>query len=300
MARWQTPVCSKFQPFWPRALLVGALLGSTSGCSQLFFHPAEQHVRTPEDIELAYQDVWLQTDDGVRLHGWFLPARYHACGTVLHLHGNAQNISTHINSVYWLPLRGFNVLMVDYRGYGRSAGKPSLDGLQTDIDAAMRYLVERQGETESAPIIIFGQSLGGSAAVTYVARSPYRSHIGALVVEAAFTGPRAIAREKLASFWLTWPFQWLANLTISDGYESLSAVEAIAPIPLLFVHGTEDSVIPVAHSERLYAAANEPKELWKVRNVGHIGAFRSDRLRDRLAGFLSKRVCPQVAQRYSK
>lgn len=275
--------------------LVTALFATTAGCTHLFFHPQAQHIGTPANLGLAYQDVWLDTDDGVRLHGWFLPARQRTCGTVLYLHGNAQNISTHINSVYWLPKRGFNVLMIDYRGYGASNGAPSLHGLQSDIDAAMRYLVVQRPDI-GMPTIVFGQSLGGSAAVHYVAHSAYRSHIGALVVEAAFTGPREIAREKLASSWLTWPLQWLADLTIADGYESISAIDSIAPIPLLLVHGTEDGVIPISHSERLYAAAKEPKELWKIKNAGHIAAFRSEQLRDRLTDFLSERACPQVSR----
>lgn len=294
-----TPMQWTCMEFWRTSVAAAGLLLIT-GCNHLFFHPLAQHIRTPDSLGLAYHDVWLKTDDGVRLHAWFLPAHQRACGTVLYLHGNAQNISTHIGSVYWLPERGFNVLMIDYRGYGASGGTPSLTGLQTDIDTAMRYLAKREPDMGGGPTIVFGQSLGGMAAVHYVAHSDFRAHIGALVLEAAFTGPRQIAREKLASFWLTWPLQWLADVAISNGYESLSAAESIAPIPLLLVHGTDDAVIPVSHSERLYAAAKEPKELWKIRDVGHIAAFRSEELRNRLTDFLSKRTCPQMTRSHAK
>lgn len=250
-------------------------------------------MRTPAQIGLAYEDVWLETADGVRLHGWYLPASRPRCGTMLFLHGNAENVSTHIGSVYWLPPRGFNVFILDYRGYGASAGSPTLPGLQADIEAAMRYLLARPGADDAA-IVVFGQSLGAAVAVYYVAHTPHRSHIRALVIESAFASHRDIAREKLAGFWLTWPFQWLAQWTISDAYSPVAVVGQVAPVPLLLIHGDRDRLIPLEHSERLYAAAHEPKEFWKIENAGHIAALRSERVRERLVSYLYRHTCPNL------
>lgn len=276
-----------------QSLVLLLLVTVTSACTRFFFYPLYKQVRTPEEIGLPYDNVWLETDDGVLLHGWYLPAQGRACATILFLHGNAQNVSTHIASVYWLPERGFNVFMIDYRGYGDSTGSPSLTGLQTDIDAAMRYLLT-QGGGEGDGTIVFGQSLGGAAAVYYVAHSRYRSHIRALVVESSFSSYRDIAQEKLAGFWLTWPFQWLARWTVSDSYSPVAAVGRVTPIPLLLIHGDKDAIIPLEHSERLYDAAKSPKELWTVENAGHIGAFRSERWREELVSFLTKHACSRT------
>jgi uncharacterized protein len=274
-----------------RRLSAALLVLLLPACAGLFFQPYNAYVRTPADIGLGYQDVEFEAADGVRLRGWFLPASTPACGTVLFLHGNAENISTHIGSAYWLPARGFNVLLFDYRGYGASSGSPSFAGIQEDIEAGMRYLLGR-ADLNRSRIAVYGQSLGAAAAIYYVAHSAHRSMIRALVAESAFASYTGIAREKMASFWLTWPFQWIPLLTISNRYSPLAAVAEVSPIPLLLVHGDRDRIVPMAESARLYAAAREPKEFWKIEGAGHIEAFRSEELRGRLASYLRRHVCP--------
>jgi hypothetical protein len=126
-----------------RLLALAGLAAALGGCSGLIFQPMRELVLTPDEIGLDYRDVHLEAEDGVRLHGWFLPAEPPRRGSVLFLHGNAQNISTHIASVAWLPAEGFDVLLVDYRGYGLSGGSPSLAGLHLDFEAALEALLER-------------------------------------------------------------------------------------------------------------------------------------------------------------
>ena len=110
----------------------------------MFFQPQTTQYMTPNEIGLAYEDVYFSSTDGTKLHGWFLPAQGKAKGTVLFLHGNAENISTHILSVYWLPAQQYNVFLLDYRGYGLSEGVPDLKGAQEDINIAMNYLLHRK------------------------------------------------------------------------------------------------------------------------------------------------------------
>lgn len=274
-----------------RRLFALALLGAClAGCTGVFFQPYRTLVRTPDDIGLAYEDARFETADGVVLHGWFLPAAGSACATVLFLHGNAENISTHIASVYWMPRYGFSVFLPDYRGYGTSAGAPSLPGVQADIDAAMRYLRSRPGVADK--VVMLGQSLGGASAIYYAAHGAERAHIQTLVVDSAFSSYRGIAREKLAGFWLTWPLQYPLSWTISDAYSPLAAVTQVAPIPLLVIHGEADAVVPVHHGEQLYAAAHEPKELWEIEGAGHIEALRMTAVRARLVSYLYAHACP--------
>jgi fermentation-respiration switch protein FrsA (DUF1100 family) len=269
----------------PRCLIL-VLCAAITGCTQLFFFPMKQQVRTPADVGLAYEDVYFPGGNNQKLHGWYLPAVGHARATVLFLHGNAENISTHIGSVYWLPERGFNVFIFDYQGYGQSEGVPSIAGALGDVEAALGFLVQ-QREHYGEPVIVFGQSLGGALAIGAVAHSAYRTHIKGLIVDCAFADYRLIAREKLAGFWLTWPFQWPLSLTIDNDYSPLSSVRAVAPIPLLIMHGEQDQVIPVHHARLLYEQAREPKAIWIFPDGSHGGTTGYPDARNRLVGYMN-------------
>jgi len=265
------------------AIPVAALV--LGGCTQLFFQPHRILVDTPARLGVEYQPVEMKASDGTALFAWFLPARGEAKATVLFLHGNAENISTHYASVAWMPAAGFNVFALDYRGYGGSAGTPSLEGAQLDIDAAMRSLLARP-DVDPKRIVIFGQSLGGALAIHYVAHTPYRANVRALVADSAFSDYRLITKEKLAGFFLTWPLQWLPWLTVDNDYSPEASVGALSPIPLLLIHGDRDAVVPFHHSQRLFDLAGEPKELWIVPGAGHIQSSNSAAVRMRLIEFL--------------
>jgi len=258
---------------------------SVAGCTQVFFQPHRIQVLTPDRLGLAYREARFQTEDGLELYGWFLPAKGNALGTILHLHGNAENISTHFAGVAWMPARGFNVFVFDYRGYGASEGDPSLEGAQRDIDAAMKTLLARD-DIDRNRIVIYGQSLGGALAVYNVAHSPFRDRIRALVIESAFSGYVDITREKFTDHWFTWPFQWIPLLTVDDRFSPLPVIKTISPIPLLILHGDRDPVVPVHHGQRLYEAALEPKQLWIVPGAGHTQAMRETNQQDRLVEYL--------------
>ena len=267
-----------------------------AGCTQVFFQPHRIQVHTPDLLGLAYQEVRFRTEDGLDLYGWFLPAKGNAWGTILQLHGNAENISTHFGSVAWLPARGFNVFVFDYRGYGASEGQPTLDGAQKDIDAAMKTLLART-DVEKDRIVMYGQSLGGALAAYNVAHSPFRAHIRALVIESTFSDYIGITREKFADHWFTWPFQWLPSLTVDDRYSPLPVMKMISPIPLLILHGDLDTIVPVHHGQELYEAALEPKQLWIVPGAGHIQAMRQDVQRDRLVAYLREALSAGAKER---
>ncbi|MGE0080967.1 MAG: alpha/beta hydrolase [Thiohalomonadaceae bacterium] len=269
------------------ALLVFTLM--LGGCTGLIFQPMRQHALVPAEVGVEARDEWFTAADGTRLHAWFLPARGTARGTVLFLHGNAENISTHLASVYWMPAYGYQVLLFDYRGYGYSEGKPSLPGIHQDFAAALEY-VRTLPEVDPTRIVVFGQSMGGATAITGLAHSPARASVRALVVEGAPTSYRSLARELLSNSWLTWLFQWPLSLTISDDYRPIDAVDGISPVPLLVVHSRDDEVIPSHHGVALHAAAREPRELWLVDGARHIAAFTTRERRERLVAWLDARL----------
>jgi len=263
------------------------------GCTQLFFYPRHELIDTPARHGIEYRTETFRAADGTNLNAWFLPAKTGegetARASILFLHGNAQNISTHFRIVAWLPAEGFNVLILDYRGYGLSEGSPSLSGMQLDIDAAIRHLLSHPSVAPDR-IVLFGQSLGGALAIAYAAHSVYRQHFVAIVIDSSFSDYRVVTREKMASFWLTWPLQWLPWLTVDDSFSPAASVADLSPLPLLLMHGDQDRVIPFRHSETLFKLARDPKELWITPGAGHAETLTSKAARDRLVDYLRRQI----------
>ncbi len=271
--------------------LLPLLLG---GCSQLLFVPMQELVRTPDELGIDFENVTIESSDGVLLYAWFLPAEGSSRGSLLFLHGNAENISTHIGSVYWLPSRGYDVLLVDYRGYGLSTGQPSLHGAVDDSQAALRWLLNNPN-IDPNRVAVLGQSLGADLAVTAVDLGGLAPRLRALILDSAFSDYRLIVREKLASFWLTWPLQYPLSWLISDDFSPSESIARISPTPVLIIHGEADRVVPVHHAHRLYAQAHEPKALWIIPDTGHIGALYRPEVRERLVEYLQQVMPPDAA-----
>lgn len=245
---------------------------------------------TPQRLNYLYEDVYFKSLDGMKLNGWFIPGRGPIRGTIILYHGNAENISNHYGAVYWLPDEGYNVFLFDYRGYGKSEGTPSREGIQEDGISALEYIRSR-GDVIKYPIIVYGQSLGGAIAVSSVVTQK-QDGIGAVILESTFTGYRDITREKLGSLWLTWPLQWPLSFLISNEYSPIEVIGALSPIPLLIVHGDADEVILKHHSEALFKAAREPKTLWIIPGGRHIDAFSPSHPdnRKKLIDFLEQKL----------
>ncbi len=247
-------------------ILIGVIL--LVKCDGMFYYPSDRVWSRPADFNLSHEDVWFETSDGVRLHGWWLPAAGGAPrGTVVHFHGNAENVTGHLVLVEWLPRAGYNVLMFDYRGYGRSQGRVTRAGTIRDGHAALDYALSRP-DVDPGRLFAYGQSLGGAVAVVVVAERP---EIRALVAEAAFSGYRRIAARKLRS--MLWP-GWLASGTaaalLSDGHDPIDYVHRIAPRPLLVIAGERDATCEPELAHELYAAASEPKQYWLAPGAAHL------------------------------
>lgn len=262
------------------------LIGALAGCDSYFFYPSKELVPNAALDRVSREDVFVRTPDGLRLHGWVLRPKGAPLGTVLFLHGNAENVSTHVNSVLWLALSGYRVFLVDYRGYGRSEGRPTMAGVHTDALAAIDALFGMDG-VDKDRVVVLGQSLGGAIAIYAVANSPHRNRIRALVVDSAFSGYREIAREKVGEISVLKLFRSPLSHLVTDRYSPRLWAGRIAPIPLLVIHGDADPVVSPANGERLYASAGEPKALWIVPGAGHIEAFASPDVRARLLRFLA-------------
>ena len=267
-------------------LILALFLAALSGCDSYFFYPQRIHVANPYLERVLHEDVFFKTPDGVRLHGWFFHPNTEPRGTVLFFHGNAENISTHAGAVLWLAREGYQVFLFDYRGYGKSEGKPDMEGIHVDALAAIDEIF-RMERVDKDRVAVFGQSLGGSVAVYAVANSPHRDRIRVLVIDSAFSGYRRIAREKIAGVVLLWPLQYPLSLLVTDRYSASRWIGRVRPVSVLLLHGGADKVVPVRHGERLYRLAGEPKQLWIAPGAAHIGALSDENLRKRLLSFLA-------------
>lgn len=267
----------------PLGALVCLLL---QGCTSLFFYPSRETALLPSDLGMKYENVYLKTPDGLKLHAWdispVLEEGEKEKGTVLFLHGNAENISTHTFGMLWLPLNGYRLFAPDYRGYGASEGTPSLGGLETDINAALKFLTARG----DSPVFVFGQSLGAALTVSALAESPYASRVSAVVIDSGFSSTRRIAREKVATIWLFWPFQYPLSFLVAEN-DPEGKVEKLK-MPKLFLTTQDDAIVPPHHTKILYDKAAEPKELFVAEKGGHIRATRDKAAREKVLKLFEK------------
>jgi fermentation-respiration switch protein FrsA (DUF1100 family) len=255
------------------SVLIASVL--LTGCiERLFFYPDAIDYGNPKSLGLDYEDVVFSAPDGSKLHGWFIRSRGPARGSVLHLHGNAANVSNHLPLVAWLPAQGLNVMMFDYRGFGKSRGKPTLDGVVQDARAALDALRART-DIDAKRLVVYGHSLGGASALRLLAQD--RSGVRLAIIESAFDRYRGIAREAAGPGLGTVLSPLIAGLP-GPADDPLAALARI-DVPLVFIHGTDDRVIPMAHGERLFAAAREPKRWIAVPGAAHMEAGQLPQVR---------------------
>ncbi|MDH5445497.1 MAG: lysophospholipase [Gammaproteobacteria bacterium] len=267
-------------------LLVPLLLAS---CANFLFYPVKEPILKKTELErelnIKIRDMNFTSKDGTKLHGWFLPnQKGRSKATVLFCHGNAENITSHIEKVWWLVHYGYNVFMPEYRGYGASEGDPDLEGIHEDIHAAIELMVSDKAMSHRN-YLMYGHSLGGAIATATLANSPHRLKFNGLIVEGSFTSYRDAARDALGNFWLTWLFQYPLAWTIPDDIRPVDEIKKISPVPVLIVHGNEDRVISAGHGKALFDAAKKPKQYWIVSGGGH-STFRSEANRTKLLEYL--------------
>ncbi|MDS9876655.1 alpha/beta hydrolase [Pseudomonas protegens] len=253
---------------------VFALLLGLQGCSSLLFYPEPGLPFTPERARLEYRDVTLTTADGLKLHGWWLPAKPGVAvkGTVLHLHGNGGNLAWHLGGSWWLPEQGYQVLLVDYRGYGLSEGAPSLPAIYQDLDAAFKWL-DQAPEVQGKPLIVLGQSLGGALAIHYLVQHPERqAQLKAIVLDGVPASYRDVGRYALSTSWLTWPLQVPLSWLVPDTDSAIHSMPRLTGVPKLIYHSIDDPIVPLSNGIRVYQAAPPPRVLQLTRG-GHVQTF---------------------------
>lgn len=269
-------------------LLVVLAIVLLQGCSSLLFYPAKGLPFTPERAGLEFHDEYLVTADGTRLNAWWLPAKagVEVKGTILYLHGNGGNMAMHLGAPWWLPEQGYQVLMLDYRGYGLSEGEPSLPEIYQDIDAAFTQL-DATAEVRGKPLFVLAQSLGGALAVQYLAEHPQQAQkLDALIIDGTPASYRDVAQYVLSTSWLTWLFQVPLSELVPDDDSAITAIPRLKGLPLLIYHSIDDPVVPVSNAISLYQAAPAPRVLQLTRG-GHVQTFNDPTWRQVLLLFMS-------------
>lgn len=232
-------------------LLLGFVLGRL--VDGMIFYPEPGRDLRPEDVGIRGEEVYLSTEDGVRIHTFFLPSPG-ASRAILFLHGNAGNASHRLPNAAELVRLGSHVLLLDYRGYGLSEGSPSESGVYADARAGLAYLEEEVGIPVER-VVVFGRSLGGAVAVDLVQDRP----VAALILESTFPSVSAMAARL---------FGFSLGPLAPVRFDSTRKIHRLRA-PLLFFHGDRDEIVPYELGQQLFEAAPEPKTFETIRGAGH-------------------------------
>jgi hypothetical protein len=224
----------------------------------LLYFPMRPSGATPALAGIEFEDLSIRAEDGIELHGWWIPSGSRREGrTAVHLllcHGNAGSVEDRLIHARYLVDAGVDVLLFDYRGYGRSQGSPGEEGTYRDARAARQALLAR-GDVDPERLFYLGESLGGAVALELALAHPPRG----LVLQSAFTSIRDMAR-------FHYPF--IPPALVPDAYPNLARIGQLRA-PLLAMHGDADDIVPLSAGEALYAAAPGPKKLHVFRGLGH-------------------------------
>jgi uncharacterized protein len=222
------------------------------------FYPARPIAYTPKALGLPFEDVYFQTADNLKLNGWLVksPKDPHKDSTILFLHGNAGNIGDRLDKIQLFHKMGLNVFIVDYRGYGRSAGHPSEKGMYLDARGGWDYLRTRK-DIDPNKIVGYGESLGGAAVIDLAAEQP----VAALITDSAFSSAADMAKRIV-------PF--VPAFLLSVKLDSVSKIKDVRG-PKLIIHSPDDEVIPYAQARRLFEAAPEPKVFLEISGTHNEG-----------------------------
>ncbi len=235
-------------------LLIAAYL--FFGQNSQVYHPPTGHTATPAQWGMEYETVHLSSGEHT-LTNWWIPASDQAEKTILFFHGNATNISEMVDFVDLFRSLDLNVFLLDYRGYGKSEGRPTEAGTDADADAAWRYLVSDKGIAPEE-IVVYGHSLGGGVAAGLASQR----QIGGLILDGTFTSVPDVGAEIYPYL----PVKLMARIF----YPTKERIAKLH-LPILIIHSKDDEVIPFSHGEKLFAAANEPKMFHQAQGSHHAG-----------------------------
>ncbi|MDD5120873.1 MAG: alpha/beta hydrolase [Candidatus Omnitrophica bacterium] len=238
--------------------------------TRTLFYPTKEIPAFPDRASLEYQDVFFKTTDNLEINGWFVPCK-DAQYTILFCHGNAGNISHRIGKLKFFNKLGYSVFIIDYRGYGKSQGRPSEAGFYKDAKAAYNYLLSLGISADQ--IIGYGESIGGAVIVDLA----WKEKMKALILDSTLSSVKDMIKY-------SYPF--VPYWVFSSRFDSESKIKSVK-IPKLIIHSINDEIVPFQLGKRLYEASPEPKEFLQIYG-GHNSNFyeSEDSLRSKIGDFI--------------
>lgn len=237
------------------------------------FAPSRKVAATPADLGLPFEEIYFQTEDGLRLNGWLVRGSVEA-GTLIFLHGNAGNIGDRLGKIDFFHQMGLNVFIFDYRGYGKSEGVPSEKGMYKDAVAAYEYLIKRS-DIDAKRLAVYGASLGGAVAVDLASNHP----LAVMILDSTFSSAEDMARHI---------FPFVPAFLIRTKLDSVGKIKKLF-MPKLFIHSMEDEIVPFKFGKKLFDAAAEPKEFMEINGDHNDGFIHShEKMKKGVEAFLIK------------
>lgn len=233
----------------------------------LVYHPSKSKSLI-EQTGMDYENVYLNTSDGEKIHGWFVKAD-NTKKILLFFHGNAADVNNRLPIIKQFINMGINVFIIDYHGYGQSSGKPNEKNLYLDSIAAYNYLIEKRNY-KPKDIVVFGRSLGGAVAIDLASKV----QVGKLLIESSFA--------KISDFI---PLPLKPVIYLKSSFNSEKKIKNIS-IPKLFIHSKADTVVPYGMGVKLFKAAAEPKKLVTLEKWQHCDYITEDKYEDAIKGFI--------------
>ena len=245
-----------------------------AGPNAFLFHPIPGIQITPKDVGIDYEDRMIEIENGQKINAWYFKGDGKSTCDVLYLHGNSGNLTISQRHIMPLINAGYSVLAIDYRGFGRSDGHVDIDGILTDSIKAK--------ETLKKTIIVFGQSLGGFTALRLAEKSP--ANIKGTMIDGGFADLRPLVKEKAGNIWIAKPFKDVIAWMFPDRKANMKKIH----MPLLFIAGEKDKIVPKGHTKKAFDDANEPKAYIELKGAGHVKSAAYEESRKAIFKFIEE------------
>ncbi|MDF3820034.1 alpha/beta hydrolase [Leptospira sp. 96542] len=239
-------------------------------CSSLYYYPSKNLYYSPDIFGFKYESHMIDGFEGTKLNVWriYSPNVKNPKGVVLQFHGNGENMSSHFLSLAWLVNHGYELITYDYRGYGKSEGESEPEEIFEDSKFVLDFALKHTKNINSK-LIVYGQSLGGAVAMRSIADWPKANQIQLICVDGSFTSYREVVKQTLNQN-VFWPMGNIVSVFFHDATSPRDYIQSLPPIPIVIIHGTEDSVVFFKNGQEIFKLANEPKVFLEIRGGGHV------------------------------